>query len=176
MQEKRIRKSNRKAKIMLMALAASAWLSATPISYAASAQSADKIITEAASAQAPIKKMPDIKQEKTKKSTKPASSVASKGKEKNEKPRKKSDREELAKLREKLLTMSDTQADILQFLDRMSERLDAIDRLHDRYRSYATSSVSATGYTQDAIDARGSSTVTFAYAPNQLYKIYCRRG
>lgn len=31
-------------------------------------------------------------------------------------------------------------------------------------------------YTQDAQNAQGKSTVTFAYAPNQMYKIYCRVG
>lgn len=31
-------------------------------------------------------------------------------------------------------------------------------------------------YTQDAKNAQGKSTVTFAYAPNQMYKIYCRVG
>ncbi len=34
----------------------------------------------------------------------------------------------------------------------------------------------AVGYTQDAINAQGDSTMVFAYAPNQLYKIYCRAG
>jgi type IV secretion system protein TrbG len=29
-------------------------------------------------------------------------------------------------------------------------------------------------YTQDAINSQGNSTMVFAYAPNQLYKIYCR--
>lgn len=31
-------------------------------------------------------------------------------------------------------------------------------------------------YTQDAVNAQGNSTMTFSYAPNQLYKIYCRTG
>ena len=31
-------------------------------------------------------------------------------------------------------------------------------------------------YTQDAINAQGNSTMVFSYSPNQLYKIYCRRG
>jgi len=31
-------------------------------------------------------------------------------------------------------------------------------------------------YTQDAINSQGNSTMIFAYAPNQLYKIYCRTG
>lgn len=31
-------------------------------------------------------------------------------------------------------------------------------------------------YTQDAVNSQGNSTMVFAYAPNQLYKIYCRRG
>lgn len=31
-------------------------------------------------------------------------------------------------------------------------------------------------YTQDAINAQGNSTMVFRYAPNQLYKIYCRMG
>lgn len=32
------------------------------------------------------------------------------------------------------------------------------------------------GYTQDAINAQGDSTMTFAYSPTQLYKIYCKVG
>lgn len=31
-------------------------------------------------------------------------------------------------------------------------------------------------YTQDAINAQGNSTMIFKYSPEQLYKIYCRRG
>ncbi|WP_432748415.1 TrbG/VirB9 family P-type conjugative transfer protein [Pectinatus frisingensis] len=31
-------------------------------------------------------------------------------------------------------------------------------------------------YTQDAVNSQGNSTMTFKYAPNQLYKIYCRTG
>ena len=30
--------------------------------------------------------------------------------------------------------------------------------------------------TQDAVNAQGNATMTFAYSPTQLYKIYCRRG
>lgn len=32
------------------------------------------------------------------------------------------------------------------------------------------------GYTQDAINSQGNSTMIFRYAPNQVYKIYCRTG
>lgn len=32
------------------------------------------------------------------------------------------------------------------------------------------------GYTQDAVNSQGNSTMVFKYAPNQLYKIYCRTG
>lgn len=32
------------------------------------------------------------------------------------------------------------------------------------------------GYTQDAINSQGNSTMVFAYYPDQLYKIYCRKG
>ena len=31
-------------------------------------------------------------------------------------------------------------------------------------------------YTQDAANAQGNSTMTFSYAPDQLYKVYCRTG
>ena len=37
-------------------------------------------------------------------------------------------------------------------------------------------SASSVSYTQDAINSQGNSTMLFRYAPNQLYKIYCRRG
>lgn len=32
------------------------------------------------------------------------------------------------------------------------------------------------GYTQDAINSQGNSTMVFAYYPDQIYKIYCRKG
>lgn len=32
------------------------------------------------------------------------------------------------------------------------------------------------GYTQDAVNSQGNSTMVFRYAPNQVYKIYCRTG
>jgi len=32
------------------------------------------------------------------------------------------------------------------------------------------------GYTQDAINAQGDSTMVFSYSPSQLYKIYCKVG
>ena len=35
---------------------------------------------------------------------------------------------------------------------------------------------SEVSYTQDAINSQGNSTMTFVYSPDQLYKIYCRRG
>lgn len=32
------------------------------------------------------------------------------------------------------------------------------------------------GFTQDAVNAQGNSTMVFSYAPNQLYKVYCKVG
>ena len=46
----------------------------------------------------------------------------------------------------------------------------------DKYLVYPGGDGSSASYTQDAINAQGNSTMVFVYAPNQLYKIYCRRG
>ena len=46
----------------------------------------------------------------------------------------------------------------------------------EKYLVYPGGEGSTPSYTQDAINAQGNSTMVFAYAPNQLYKIYCRRG
>ena len=46
----------------------------------------------------------------------------------------------------------------------------------EKYLVYPGGNGSTPSYTQDAINAQGNSTMIFAYAPNQLYKIYCRRG
>ena len=45
-----------------------------------------------------------------------------------------------------------------------------------RYLVNPGGSASSVSYTQDAINSQGNSTMLFRYAPNQLYKIYCRRG
>ena len=46
----------------------------------------------------------------------------------------------------------------------------------DKYLLYPGGNAHTPSYTQDAINAQGNSTMVFAYAPNQIYKIYCRRG
>lgn len=76
--------------------------------------------------------------------------------------------------------------------DRLAGALDKLEKLLDDKNKQSakpaaqavnyTASVlvnpgpSTVSYTQDAKNAQGNSTVTFVYAPNQLYKIYCRAG
>lgn len=89
-------------------------------------------------------------------------------------------------LKGEFYAMSETQAEILSLLDRLNERLDGIEVQAARQKLIVPgpttanlvnpSPASRVNYTQDAINAQGSSTMVFAYAPNQLYKIYCRRG
>lgn len=68
------------------------------------------------------------------------------------------------------------------------ELIDRIDRAHMTGTAFtqgapgrplvnpAPAANSAVSYTQDAANAQGNSTMTFSYAPDQLYKIYCRTG
>ena len=93
---------------------------------------------------------------------------------------------EVDDLRSDVHAMSLTQTEILSLLDRLESRLHGIEREDmDRQAKAPTPSSQSlvhpggqnhVSYTQDAINAQGHSTMVFSYAPEQLYKIYCRRG
>lgn len=65
-------------------------------------------------------------------------------------------------------------------LDRALSKLDSLEE-QSRAGSYErlvnpAPSEDEVSYTQDAINAQNNSTMVFRYAPDQLYKIYCRTG
>lgn len=92
-------------------------------------------------------------------------------------------------LRSDVTALSDAQASILKALDKLQKANAAMNAAPDdyaqgyhgsasssRYLVNPGGSASSVSYTQDAINSQGNSTMLFRYAPNQLYKIYCRRG
>lgn len=102
---------------------------------------------------------------------------------------KKSPREmaaEIESLRSDLYSMSTTQAELLSLLDELSEKLAGVEQ--EQEKTYTAipaptnralvypASAGRVSYTQDAINSQGDSTMVFTYSPEQLYKVYCRRG
>lgn len=102
------------------------------------------------------------------------------------KPLTKSEARELNDLRDSLYAVSMSQTQIMNILDRLRERLDGYEREQEMVRlavpaptDRALVNPAPAEYVndmQDAINAQGNSTMTFAYSPTQIYKIYCRRG
>ncbi len=97
--------------------------------------------------------------------------------------------EQIANLTEQLFIQTDAQRRIMAQLEEMKNNQPAVA---SEYGGYDNNGVRAVGtsskflvypgpseevsYTQDAINSQGNSTMVFRYAPNQLYKIYCRMG
>lgn len=86
--------------------------------------------------------------------------------------------ERLTDLEAELRAQSDLQLELMQLLE---------SRYRASYNDYDDNSSrralvnpvpygNTVSYTQDAANAQGNSTMTFSYAPDQLYKIYCRTG
>lgn len=92
----------------------------------------------------------------------------------------------LQDIRDEVEANSATQARIMELLDELQKRPipPAADNYTSGYSGTAATSKflvnpgygDRVSYTQDAINSQGNSTMVFSYAPNQLYKIYCRRG
>lgn len=96
--------------------------------------------------------------------------------------------QQIASLTEQLSMQIDAQRQILSQLEKMRHSASALDA-HGSYESndHRTMGNSSkyliypgpseeVSYTQDAINSQGNSMMVFRYAPNQLYKIYCRMG
>ena len=97
---------------------------------------------------------------------------------------------QIANLTEQLSAQTDAQRQIMSRLEEM--RNQSLPAASSEYGGYDGSGHHAVGtsnkylvypgpseevsYTQDAINSQGNSTMVFRYAPNQLYKIYCRMG
>lgn len=102
------------------------------------------------------------------------------------KPLTKSEAREIGELRDSIYAVSMSQTEILNLIDRLNARLDRYEQEQERVRVAIPAPTSGAlvhpapashvNDTQDAVNAQGNATMTFAYAPNQLYKIYCRRG
>ena len=95
--------------------------------------------------------------------------------------------QEVTELRSSLDEMTESQVSILRILDALSAQLETIQKDQDFQRKALPAptdrslvnpdrSYRSVNTTQDAINAQGDSTMVFTYAPEQLYKIYCRRG
>ena len=93
-------------------------------------------------------------------------------------------RQQIAELERQLGEERDNNERFAQIIQRL-ERLEKLEIKKDAV-PYPTKNQSAylvnpgdkevVSYTQDAVNSQGNSTMMFRYAPNQLYKIYCRVG
>ena len=84
----------------------------------------------------------------------------------------------LDELDEKFEAQRAMQKKILEMLEQMeSERVNGTSDEVFAYNPLVNpSATQKIDYTQDAANSQDNSTVVFKYAPNQLYKIYCRAG
>ncbi len=91
-------------------------------------------------------------------------------------------RERVQELEAELEEKAREHLELLSEVDELSSRQKAIERGDSLSHGYpATSNYLVEpgynenlGYTQDAINAQGDSTMVFSYSPSQLYKIYCK--
>ena len=84
----------------------------------------------------------------------------------------------LENLEKELRAQSDLQMELMQLLENMYKASynDYDDNTSRRPLVNPVPYGNTVSYTQDASNAQGNSTMTFSYAPDQLYKIYCRTG
>lgn len=106
------------------------------------------------------------------------SSTASEEKTKLKKGDAKKINARLDELDEKFESQRAIQKQILEMLEKIeSERVNGTSEVVSAYNSLVNPSrTQKIDYTQDAANSQDNSTVVFKYAPNQLYKIYCRAG
>lgn len=91
-------------------------------------------------------------------------------------------KERIKELEQQLEEQSRRANELMDEIHDLSERQEAIERGDSLTHGYpATSNYLVepgwngnTGYTQDAVNAQGDSTMVFSYSPSQLYKIYCK--
>lgn len=101
-----------------------------------------------------------------------------KGKDKKKKIDTKEINARIDELDEKFEAQREIQKKILEKLEQMeSERVKGANEEISAYNPLVNPSApQKISYTQDGANSQENSTVTFKYAPNQLYKIYCRVG
>lgn len=84
--------------------------------------------------------------------------------------------------------LADVEASLKDQEDLQLELIQLVEKIHNAYDSGGSYSSSVqplvnpnpgrrtASYIQDAVNAQENSTMTFSYAPEQLYKVYCRTG
>lgn len=90
--------------------------------------------------------------------------------------------ERIKELEEELKNQNQSTNELLDEVDQLYDKQDAIMRGDSLTHGYPSTSNylvepgwnSNVGYTQDAINAQGDSTMVFSYSTSQLYKIYCK--
>ena len=100
------------------------------------------------------------------------------GKDKLRKSDSKEIKARIDELDEKFESQRAIQKQILETLEKIeSERVNGTSEVVSAYNPLVNpSQMQKIDYTQDAANSQDNSTVVFKYAPNQLYKIYCRAG
>lgn len=88
---------------------------------------------------------------------------------------------QIANLQDELSMQAKSQEKLMQAIEKLdhltgqrSEKADAVSASKERLVNPGPRGT--VSYTQDAKNAQNNSTMVFAYAPDQLYKIYCRTG
>mgnify|MGYP002620201846 CR=1 FL=1 len=79
-------------------------------------------------------------------------------------------------INEKIFELNEQQKKILKLVERLEKLENEKNISVESTATLVKPSNSKINYTQDAVNSQGNSTMTFYYAPNQLYKIYCRVG
>lgn len=90
--------------------------------------------------------------------------------------------ERIKQLEKELEEQNRTTNGMISTMDDLQKQQEAITRGDSLSHGYPSTSNylvepgynSNVGYTQDAINAQGDSTMVFSYSPSQLYKIYCK--
>lgn len=82
----------------------------------------------------------------------------------------------MEEINEKILELNEQQKKILDLVERLEKLENKKNISVESTATLVKPSNSKINYTQDAVNSQGNSMMTFSYAPNQLYKIYCRVG
>ena len=82
----------------------------------------------------------------------------------------------MEEINEKIFELNEQEKKILKLIERLEKLENEKNISVESTAALVNPSNSKINYTQDAVNSQGNSTMTFYYAPNQLYKIYCRVG
>ena len=82
----------------------------------------------------------------------------------------------MEEINEKIFELNEQEKKILKLIERLEKLENEKNISVESTAALVKPSNAKINYTQDAVNSQGNSTMTFYYAPNQLYKIYCRVG